>query len=613
MKIGKRFFCFLLHNLSSSRAQTKEPYMKLHNKQAALFLAFILFISSCLALNPVKAAISTSSSTILMDVDKTDAFVQGQKIELEVPSTILADNKMYVPAKFLGDAMDFTVKWDDASRTIRMAPPGYEIMLDSDHRKVTINGVDTPFDSVAAIVRGKLLVKLTWVTDYMGASYTFDDALRRVTILYTPHPESLYIEKDGNSRPVAKFATAKLSYRIGEPVSYVDLSYDPDAEGLRYTWQNRQEAFFAPGQYQVSLQVMDQHGHTSDSFTYPVTVRNEAFLTQAEYPFYMSPPGSLIQTNWGIPWSRFDELPALAKTVTNPTDRKLLVSNSPQDIMEKGILYQDQVNGKARLYANHTNGTSRKMTFAILVTNKTDKPVTVQTTHKATVTSSVYENLVGSQAAADLLINKDYDDKIVVPANKTLVYAQVPNLSPGEVVNNFYDIATDGELHVTFVADDELTQSTLTGLFVLPKTNQARGTFPLTELNWNIQTATLNKVYIATIGDNKTDPFIKGMDATIKQEAVNTGNFGVVYKIHADKPRKMAVMVLARGGIFKGSFKVNGEMVSVPGTGVMTALDGMRVIGRTTGKEDALDIEFTPPVGSVLPVDLVFYPLDERK
>jgi hypothetical protein len=587
--------------------------MKLHKKQATLLLAFIVWISSFLAVNPVHAAISTSSSTILMDVDKTDAFINGQKIELEVPSTILADNKMYVPAKFLGDAMDFTVKWDDATRTIRMTPPGYEIMMDPDHRKVTINGVDTPFESVAAIVKGKLLVKLTWVTDYMGATYTFDDALRRVTILYTPHPESLYIEKDGNSRPVAKFATAKLSYRIGEPVSYVDLSYDPDAEGVSYSWLGRQEAFFTPGQYQVSLQVTDQHGHTSERFTYPVTVRNEPYLTLAEYPFYMRPIGGFILTNWGLPWSRFDELPALAKTVTFNSDRKLLVSSSPQDITEKGILYQDQVNGKARLYTNHTNGTGRKMTFAILVTNKTDKPVTIQTTHKGTVTSSVYENLVGDQTASDLLINKDYDENIIVPPNKTLVYSQVPNLYPGEVTNRFYDITTDGELTMTFVADDELTQSTLTSLFVLPKTDQARGTFPVTEQNWNIQTSSLDKVYIATIGDNKTDPFVKGTDATMKQDAVNTGNFGVVYKIHADKPDKMAVMVLARGGIFKGSFKVNGEIVSAPAAGVMTALDGMRVLVRTTGKEDSLDIEFTPPVGSVLPIDLVFYPLDEKK
>jgi hypothetical protein len=587
--------------------------MKLHKKQAALLLALVIWISGFLAVNPVQAAISTSSSTILMDVDKTDAFINGQKIELEVPSAILPDNKMYVPAKFLGDAMDFTVKWDDATRTIRMTPPGYEIMMDPDHRKVTINGADTPFETVAAIVRGKLLVKLTWVTDYMGATYTFDDALRRVNILYTPHPKSIYIEKDGNSRPVAKFATAKLSYRIGEPVSYVDLSYDPDAEGMSYSWIGRQDAFFTQGQYQVSLQVTDQHGHTSERFTYPVTVRNEPYLTAAEYPFYMRPIGGFIQMNSGLPWSRFDELPALAKTVTSNSERKLLISNSPQDITEKGILYQDQINGKARLYASHTNGSGRKMTFAILVTNKTDKPVNVQTTHRGNVTSSVYENLVGEQTASDLLISKDYDEKIIVPPNRTLVYSQVPNLYPGEVTNSFYDISTDGELQVTFVADDEITQSTLTSLSVLPKTDQARGTFPVTEQNWNIQASSLDKVYVATIGDSKTDPFVKGSDATLRQEAVNTGNFGVVYKIHADKPRKMAVMVVARGGIFKGSFKVNGDIVSVPGTGVMTALDGMRVIARTTGKENSLDIEFTPPVGSVLPIDLIFYPLDEKK
>jgi PKD repeat protein len=585
--------------------------MNSDKKRIALLLAFFLGATSFLTM-PSAHALSTSSSTLQLDIDKTGASVNGQQIELEVPATIIAD-KMYVPAKFLGDAMDFPVEWDNASRMIRMSPPGYVLTLDSDHRKVYINGVEVPFDSVAAIVKGKLLVKLTWVTDYMGASYSYDDALRRVTILYTPHPESIYVHADGNSSPVAKFATAKLTYRIGEPVKYVDLSYDPDAEGVAYQWTGRQDAFFAAGQYPVSLKVSDQYGHTSKLFSSYVTVTDEPYLSRDEYPFYTTPVGGFIQTNWGLPWAQFGELSALTKTVAPSPGRKLLVSSSPEEITEQGVLYQDQVNGKARLYASHMNGTQQKMAMAIFATNKTNKPVSIRTTKKSALVLAGYENMVGDQTATDMLLGKEYDDKLIVPPNRTLVYTQIPNIFPGDVVNFFSDMETDGEVEMTFVTAEEITQSLVNGAFLQPVKGNTRGTFPFAEQTWNVQASKLDKVYTVTFGDNNRDPYVKGMDATVKQETVNAGNLGVVYKVHADKPRKMAIMVLARGGIFKGTIKVNGKIVKVPESGVMTMLDGMKVLAHTTGTEDALDIEFTPPVGSALPIDLIFYPLDDKK
>ncbi|MBP1994159.1 copper amine oxidase N-terminal domain-containing protein [Paenibacillus eucommiae] len=585
--------------------------MKSQKKQIALFTALLVLLASFLA-GPPAQAISTSTSTIVLYVDQKGAFIDDKQIQLEVPATIIKD-KMFVPAKFLGDALGFEVNWNDASRNIEMKPPGYNIVLNSDKKKATINGIDTPFDSVAAIVKGKLLVKLTWVADYMGAEYTYDDKLRSVNIVYTANPESIYVEQDGNSNPVARFTTAKPTYRIGEPINYVDLSYDPDAEGVHYEWFGKQEAFFAAGKYPVSLQVTDFHGHKSQLFASYVTVVDVPYLTEAEYPFYTKPVGGSIRTtNWGLPWSRFDELPRLPKAVTPGTDRKLLLSNSPEEFTQAGVLYQDQVSGKARLYANHINGSNQKMTMAILVVNSSNEPITLRTTSKGTVTSSVYTNIIGNNAAIDLLLQDSYDEELIVPPNRTLVYAQLPNFYPGEAANLFYDIETDGALKFAFVAAPEISLDTLLDLPQLANTGDTRGTFPVTELDWKIDASSFSKASIVTIGDNKTDPYTKGNDATTMQITENKGNQGVIYKIHADKPRKMAIMVLARGGVFSGSFKINGKFVKAPASGVMTSFDGMQILARTTGKEEALEIEFTPPGGSVFPIDLVFYPLDDK-
>jgi hypothetical protein len=141
-----------------------------------------------------------------------------------------------------------------------------------------------------------------------------------------------------------------------------------------------------------------------------------------------------------------------------------------------------------------------------------------------------------------------------------------------------------------------------------------RGTFQIAGFDWkvNLTETGLKKPMKLVLGDGKVDPFQKGFDPQRGTEATLSGNYGTVYKIHADKPRKMAIMILAKGGPFKGPFKINGEMVKVPASGVLTAFDGMIILAKTTGKEESLDIEFSPPAGSAFPINLIFYPLDDR-
>ncbi|WNR44830.1 stalk domain-containing protein [Paenibacillus roseipurpureus] len=587
--------------------------MNLMKKEMTALLALLLFLVTTIGA-PAAQAVSTSSSFILLYIDKAEAFVNQEQIHLDSPATII-DGSTFVPAKFLGDTMGFQVEWNDLSRTIQMAPPGYNIVLDSDHKTVTTNGVDIPFNSVAAIVNGKLLVKLTWLADYMGAKYTYNSELRRVEIVHFKAPEGIYINQDSNSRPVAKFSTAKPTYRLGEPVKYVDLSYDPDAEGIvSYDWTGKQEAFFKPGSYPVTLTVKDRHDHVSKLFKSYVTVVNEQYLSEVEYPIYTKPVGGFIKTNWPTIYSHFTDMPMLPREVKEVQGRSLLVSDSPEEFTTNGILYQDNINGKARLYADHINGTNKKMTFAIFATNNTDKPITIKTTNKGEVYPSVYANLIGSEASVDFLLNNVYTDEMTVLPHASYVYAKLPEFYPGQGVNLFYDVETNGELQMSFIATDQmLTTSTVKDLPLLSFNGHVRGTFPVSEILWKVDASSFTKTSVLTIGDNKTDPFVKGYDVMRKLDVINGGNYGVVYKIHADKPRKMAVMIMARGGVFKGPFKINGEIIPVPYSGVLTAFDGLEVLARTTGTEDALDIEFTPPAGSAFPIDLIFYPLEDKK
>jgi PKD repeat protein len=590
--------------------------MKQMKKEISLMIVMSVLFSLMMtsAASAAQSMSSTSTTYMLLYVDKVEAFFNGKQIILESPATIIND-KMFVPAKVLGDAMGLKVEWNEATRLIEMTTPGFNIVLDSDHKAVWINGIRYPFDSVAAISKeGRLMIKLTWLADYMGARYIYNDELRRVEIIHTKTPVGIYIPNTGNSNPVAKFNFAKAAYKIGEPVKYIDLSYDPDSEGLvKYEWQGNEDVFFTPGTYPITLTVWDAHGNKSETYLRNLTIMNEEYLSELEYPIYYKPVGGFIKTDWSMLWGNFWNLPQLPKQATTDNTRKLLVSDSPEEFTEKGILYQDNVTGKGRLYADHINGTKEKVTLAILAKNLTTKPVTIKTTNKGEVWPSVYANLIGNEASVDFLMNDPRNDSMEIPAGQTFIYSQMPEFYPGQGVNLFYDVETSGDVQFTFVATNQVSQSTLSTLPLLAFNGHVRGTFPVSQVNWQVDASSFTKPSRLIIGDGTTDPFQPGYDPMRKQNVTNEGNYGVVYKIHADKPRKMAIMLLAYGGVFKGPIKINGEISLVPYSGVITAFDGMQILARTTGNEEALDIEFTPPAGSAFPIDLIFYPLEDKE
>lgn len=570
------------------------------------------------AASPIDAAasaggITSGTTSVVLYIDNKEAFLNGAEVTLEQAPNVL-QGKTFVPAKFLGDALGIKVEWDAKTRTVYMETPTALIRLDTINKSAWVNDYWYKLDQVATIVNGKVLVKLTWLSDYMGAKYTYNAELRRIDVLHVNKPAGAYDPSTDNSRPVAKFMLGKSSYKIGEPIKYVNLSYDPDAEALKLEWEGKEEAFFKPGTYPVTLVATDKSGNNSPPFTRNVVIEDETYLSEVEYPIYTKPIGSYMPTSWSSLYLNFFKLEQLQKQVTEDRSRSLVVSDSPETFKETGILYQDTVTGRTRLYANHQNGMTSKVSFAILATNKSDQPVTVATTRKGEVYPTIYAMQMGSEASVDFLMNDPVDEKLTIPPGETYVYKQFPDFYPGQGVNLLYDVESDGPVQYTFAVSDTVSA----GMIDLPKlafNGHIRGTFPITGFDWKVDLTAkgLDQPKQLIIGDGKTDTFQEGTDLLRGPEAVvDSGNYGTVYRIHSDRPRKMAILVLARGGPFKGPFKINGEIRKVPGSGVLTAYDGMIILHKTTGKEASLDIEFTPPAGSAFPINLIFYPLDER-
>lgn len=556
-----------------------------------------------------NAGVSTSAMRVLLYINKNEAFVNGQSMMLDSPATVVR-GKTYVPVKFLGDAFGFPVAYDKASSSITMQAGDTDVLINLKNDTVLAGGMPQSFDPVFKIINDRLMAQLTWMMDRIGAKYTYSKELNRVEVTYLPKTDGI-VGADGNSRPIAKFTFGKQSYKMGEKIKYIDLSYDADGDGIAYvSWKNKQEAFFTPGKHEVSLQVKDSKGNVSDWFTKEITIANEQLFTPVEFKLHHAPEQSFIKMDRNLIGQYFGRLSALPITRNQLFDRKLLVSDSPENITEYGILYEDTINGQGRLYANHVNSTNRQLQFAIVATNEGSAPATIKTTRKGEVYPSIYANLLGHQATLDFLLDDSGKPDVHVPAGQTVAYAFLPEFRPGQGINLIYDVQTSGELTFSFVAmvpNDPF--SALETYPKLPYNGHVRGSFTVSELQWAADAGSDSRGGTITIGDNNRDTFVSGYDVFRQQEVINKGNYGVVYKMRVNNPGKSALLLVARGGPFKGPFKIDGEMMLAPPSGTITAYDGVFLISRTDGTEPFIDIEFSPPAGSAFPVDLIVYPL----
>ncbi len=581
-------------------------------KLMLMVMTLVMALGTLAQAGGAAGAITAGTTYVVFYLDKQEAFLNGEQVLLDA-APITQKGRTYVPAKFLGDAFGMKVEWVGATKTIVMETPGYLISIDTVNKSAFVNGYWYKMDDVAAVVNGRLMIKLAWLSDYMGASYTYNSELKKIDVLHVNKPPGIYDPDSDSSSPVAKFTFGKSVYRIGEPIKYVNLSYDPDAEALKLAWEGKQDAFFKAGTYPITLTATDKSGNVSAPYTRELIITDEVYLNTTEYPIYTGGVGSFIKTDWSTLNQNFFRLENVSKRMQEDRSRSLLLSDSPETFTELGILYQDTVAGKTRLYANHQNGMQKKVSFAILATNTTDSPVTLTTTRKGEVYPTLYAMQMGSEASVDFLMNDPIAEKMVIPPGETFIYKQFPDFYPGQGVNLLYDVETDGAVKYSFAVADKVSTD-MVNLPQLPYNRHIRGTFPITGFDWEVDlsASALTKPKLLVLGDGKVDPHQKGFDPTRGIEVEDPANYGSVYRIHADKPGKMAIMVLAKGGPFKGPFKVNGEIRKVPGSGVMTAFDGLVILEKTTGTEDSLEIEFTPPAGSAFPINLIFYPLDER-
>ncbi|MEI7025942.1 stalk domain-containing protein [Paenibacillus sp. y28] len=579
----------------------------------------LLTLSVVIAFGSLGVSVSAApeDSHLLLYPGNTAAYMNGEKTEAGA-APLERNGSYYLPASELTVWFGVPVKWNAEKRTVQVTTPKAFLEYSLADRTVLENGEIREWGNTALLEEDRLYLELSALQPYISFQANADEDLNRIELRYIkPEADRTLFTNDTapNVKPVAKFTVDKEAYRIGEPIHYSNLSYDPKGTALKdIQWIGNAQTIFTPGLYKVSLTVKDSFGNVSNTYSRNILVKDEPYLDEFEHHVYHKPVGTYVREEEEVLRKYLRGIPQIPKMERKPTDRPLIVSDSPETFTEKGILYQELVNGKARLYATHVNGMSRKMKFAIMVRNHDPaRSVTIKTTNQGEVYPSIYANLIGNEPTIEFLQGRRAEETLVLRPNETAYYKDMPDFYPDQGMNVLYDVETDGEVEFSFVAMDQ--EEGLDALDSLPKLaykGNVRGTFVGSEVYWNINASSITKPSSFAIGDGTSDIFVKGTDYISKEPSLNLGNYGVVYKIHIDAPPKMSVLVLPRGGVFKGPFLVNGKVVQTPPSGVMVDYQGYTIIARTNGTEPSLDLEFSPASGSAFPIDVIFYPLTQE-
>ncbi|WP_127575088.1 stalk domain-containing protein [Paenibacillus barengoltzii] len=429
-----------------------------------------------------------------------------------------------------------------------------------------------------------------------------------------PFTLTIHVDKP-HTPPVANFTTDKDTYKMGELITYTDLSTDEVGITERI-WENKELAFFTPGQMTIRLKVVNKFGLYS-TVEKTITITNETLYTRDEFNKLFIPVGEEYTFDGTqVPsWERI-RYAFTSDAVT------LIRSNSPETVYSKGILYKESAIGNTRFMIHHANSTGMPVKMYVIATNNNSETTRLTQSNLGFGGPSNYATAAGKASVAryyeSMQTGSKYKDTWFAPGESKIILNELSAtaMKQGDVISLFADLYSDHTLNYTviMVGQDQDPFKTLPYLSVLKPDIHNRGTY--TEATRNIVVTDLigNTPSRLLIGDNSSDPFLIGWDGPTGEYRMNAGNFGVLYKVKLYRVAPNTLITFnPRGGHYMGSIMVNGDIVGLPSSGSLSAPNENAVLFRTGEREQTVDLVFTAAPGSNLSVNLLFQQLPEKK
>lgn len=555
-----------------------------------------------------QVLISKDKSRIRVQIDTKTALINGEAREL-LAAPLLFESTTMVPIRFVAENLETKVGFNNLTKEISIKskenkPPIADFVTD---KTVYEAGEKVTYTDKSWDPENDPIVDRVWLnrmdTFETPGTYTITLNVQDEKGLWSVRQASQTIQVlPRNEKPVARFSVSQTTVAQGEEVTYRDESTDSDGRIVEVKWTGNQKVFFEAGTKLVTLQVKDDRGAWSEPFSVEINVTGTVRIAEIDYYLKNLALGRVVPLGFNaldLPkvWPEKDGM-----------GRTLLLSNSPETVKEKGMLYSDEATGDVRLLYHHKNGTTDRMKVMILIENLGEFPNMVSMTRKGMSGPSVDDLAVGRTGAFRYLSSRDYWFKQLEPGEMVVLSpGDVKSIPPGQSVYGLFDMNSIGPVRYSFVMVNEKDNvaEIYKSLPTFERDMHNRGTFPAAERVWRVN-ITGDQDYRLVLGDQIVDNYITGFDALSQIPTTLKGNYGVLYRIIVNTNVDRGVVINPRGGNFAGALSVGSHGAFMTPTNGFLNKNTHGIIAGTVGSGRDNIIEFVPPASSNMPVAMVF-------
>ncbi|WCR27722.1 stalk domain-containing protein [Paenibacillus thiaminolyticus] len=572
--------------------------------------------------NKTKETIITNGDKELRYKAGSDQYrVNGSPTKMSGESYIV-QNTFMVPVTSAMQAFGYPYTWDSKNKRIVIqlnTQPVAKFSVNEEEIFATQTRVTVKNESTSPT--GLKIVDEQWegLQEYYDAPGVYTITLRVVDErgnISEPFSVNITVQP-AKEPPKASFQTPKTTYKMGEYIRYEDMSTDKEDSITERVWTNNEPAFFQPGPQTITLKVTNKFGLT-DEYSQTIMISDETLYSFHEF--------NLLYTGYGevFPLGGQSVLSMkLLQPEVKEENRTLYRTNSPETVLEEGIVYKDRVAGGARIFLHHKNGTDKKMQLYVLAKNVSERAATVYVEHYGQAGPNPYPQQTGKLASVRYMESFEQEGEInelVLQPNETRVL--IPELNerpmrPDDIYTMYADFFGDNTLEYSVVALDASKDimKELNKLKELkPDGKHIRGTFNKADRVFTIGERVGEEASRLVFADKTNDTYIEGSDMMTYENQVNAGNYGVLYRVKLENVAPHTLIAFnSRGGSYSGGLFVNGQTLQTPNQGRLSSTSEASVVYRTGAYQETVEILFTPAAGSNMPVNLLFIPLPKEK
>lgn len=590
-----------------------------------------------------QITVKTGDTKVTVTIDSKEAVVNGKKITIEdVP--IVKNGTTLLPVKFFATHFGLGINYDAVKKEVSIK----EKVLD-------VHPPVAAFEFVQPIyTQGEKIEIIDKSTDADGDTivhreFSFANNLSKknsdINKLFEKAPagdyEVMYRVRN-NKKVWSEWVKQPLTYQLNQPPVLSKVSVNKtdigrgEAFDILYTqenepwesitetiWSYRHEnqdpskairqkpvRFFSSGKYIVTLQLKDAYGNLSEPAEVEVNVSNRIVQTQLDF---LAKGGGFVNTTLenynGTNYLQLFQ--NLGDLTFEDTPGLLIMSDSPENVLDYGILYQDIISAqKGRLLTYHVNKIASPKSagagVVVIVENIDSVPISFSLERTGMKGPSPDPHEVGGKVLeTHFLANSQWKTTSIDVGKSAIVYDSRAHLKwkPNNLISMLSEFETTGTVKLTVAAFGPTTKTEhLSLLPFLPRDQHPRGTFPVIERSTSVKVP-MREFTSILLGKDDTE-WIRGTDGITGETTVNKGNYGIEYKITVTPVEDTLIFVNCRGGAFRGFIGwPDGINRTVSSYGPHDA----RYLGRIPGGESTT-IRYMLANGSASPVQLGFVP-----